>query len=602
VNTWRGLFLLLLLVGVGCTGCYHGFSIYAPETPPKPINPSQHSITCNSDITFEWFPNEAPTPYIFQLSDRSSFASYYVYDPQVLEPEYAMTLPSDTYYWRVASQNEDGLPIVSPTYTFMILETPVIQAIAEVPNTCTKQIEFTFQSNIDVGYFKIELSASSNFQTDLVKQYDGSDTDMDIRSPFRTPDTFDYGSYFWRVLGVASGCEGIFSSPTPIVFSEPQLDHFEFTMPTSMTEHEPISVTITAYDSDQNVFTCYDGTPELTLNPIWGNLYTDSDTRYTDIGKVVTPAQTTLTLSDFENGSQTLTLMLNRATLTGEPQPRLQVTDGDITSQSDSLTVLPLEFLGSGGTALIEPTTGTWDEDGVQDPTVFFLGDIYEIFYSGYGAGVYQIGRARSSTGLGFSKDPSPILTAEAGNTHASQPAFLFYQGIYHIWYTETGASSAIWHASSTDGSGWSKNPAANGVLVPGITYGTAGVNFPEAPALVHDSEGFLLWFVDDYQLGVAESTDGISFSNITYPIPGMGDGTSFASPEFVKDGNVYKCWYVNSNGLNYATSLDPGSGWKQADQNPIQTQQFAPEIQLRAGTWYLWYHGPDSAIYLTTP
>jgi len=88
-------------------------------------------------------------------------------------------------------------------------------------------------------------------------------------------------------------------------------------------------------------------------------------------------------------------------------------------------------------------TSGEWDDEGVSKATVLYHQDqeIYRMWYAGYDGSNVRIGYATSSDGISWSKHTSnPILDLGPDGTWdsngVSDPTVVFNPNTYHMWYT----------------------------------------------------------------------------------------------------------------------------------------------------------------------
>ncbi len=186
--------------------------------------------------------------------------------------------------------------------------------------------------------------------------------------------------------------------------------------------------------------------------------------------------------------------------------------------------------------------TGAWDDFSVNFATVIQDGDVYKMWYTGTGPGaggvgsVRKIGMATSTDGIDWTKhagnpvlDVGPTGAWDAGQV--SIPTVTKVGGGYQMWYSVgiTGASG-IGHATSPDGTTWTKDPA--NPVIPGGSGGWDDIIY--APFVLNDG-CFLQMFYSGCdglgicQIGYARSLDGTTWSKQGAILP-MGTGTDFDS------------------------------------------------------------------------
>jgi len=148
---------------------------------------------------------------------------------------------------------------------------------------------------------------------------------------------------------------------------------------------------------------------------------------------------------------------------------------------------------------LVAGSEENWDEAGVAHPSVLFDGDRYHLWYAGENGSLRSIGYARSDDGVVWEEYPAnPVLEDGAGpawdGKMVSQPAVIFADGIYHLWYAGSdGGEMRIGYATSGDGAGWGRI-FRDPVLEVGVAGGwdSKGVSSPS----VVSGEGVLrIWY-----------------------------------------------------------------------------------------------------------
>jgi hypothetical protein len=108
-----------------------------------------------------------------------------------------------------------------------------------------------------------------------------------------------------------------------------------------------------------------------------------------------------------------------------------------ITAGYTATRVYPPGIVPSGNwswvstTPVLTATAGSWDYAGVQEPSVMMTGSTFVMWYAGRDATGWRIGRATSSDGVAWTKDPSPVLDlgAEWDGASISGPAVVLVNG-----------------------------------------------------------------------------------------------------------------------------------------------------------------------------
>lgn len=115
--------------------------------------------------------------------------------------------------------------------------------------------------------------------------------------------------------------------------------------------------------------------------------------------------------------------------------------------------------------------SGAFDDQQVAEPRVIKLGASYRMYYTGRNASSTgtSLGMAASADGIAWTKDSrNPILDSNRwGNFWGG--AFLFENGIWHLWHGVATGSGRIHYKWSTDGITWTDG-TQNPVLLPGST------------------------------------------------------------------------------------------------------------------------------------
>jgi hypothetical protein len=174
----------------------------------------------------------------------------------------------------------------------------------------------------------------------------------------------------------------------------------------------------------------------------------------------------------------------------------------------------------SGNPVMYEGPPASWDAWGVSPKTVIFDGEIYRMWYAGFGQwpvrGI-RIFYAESSDGITWTKHGAPILDSSAfgwDSALVAAPVVIFDGTTYHMWYTGKDVwqgdfedGSAIGYASSPDGIAWTKfggNPVVEAIT--GYAY---------TSAVVFDGSTYHMWYtywdgaVTDY-VGYATSGSAV--------------------------------------------------------------------------------------------
>jgi N-acetylneuraminic acid mutarotase/predicted GH43/DUF377 family glycosyl hydrolase len=242
---------------------------------------------------------------------------------------------------------------------------------------------------------------------------------------------------------------------------------------------------------------------------------------------------------------------------------------------------------------MLAGTSGDWDKNQVMPRTVIYQDSMYQMWYWGgdFNVHKFQIGYATSPDGINWTKDTlhNPVLkqgpVGAWDDKVVSQPSVLFRDSSYHMWYTgnHKTASGTIYkngHATSTDGSNWTKD-SLNPVLVPGPA-GSWDDEIVADHTVIHDGNKYHMWYLGGsgnglFHLGHATSTDGSNWTKDSLNPVLMKDesweGRGIEWNMVVYDDTVFHLWYCGGGlgtwVVGYATSLD-GINWTKDTRNPI--------------------------------
>jgi predicted GH43/DUF377 family glycosyl hydrolase len=249
---------------------------------------------------------------------------------------------------------------------------------------------------------------------------------------------------------------------------------------------------------------------------------------------------------------------------------------------------------------------------------------MYHMIFVGFGQEGYQgaqVGHATSSDGVVWTMDPNnPVLTrgepGEWDDVYAWGGPLIHDGSGFHMWYTGfDGEHERIGHATSPDGSGWTKyegNPIVD-VGPPGSF--DDGYVWPWSVIVADGTHRMWYSGVDTtasiYKIGYAESADGISWTKHPDPVlePGTGwDSETIWTPAVVfdEDESLYHMWYAGNDGqshtaIGYAWSGD-GIEWTKHRDNPVVTAVSRgatnQAVVFDGSTYHMWY----TAISATDP
>ncbi len=203
---------------------------------------------------------------------------------------------------------------------------------------------------------------------------------------------------------------------------------------------------------------------------------------------------------------------------------------------------------------------GEWDAGGVRYPVVYFDGTKYWMWYQGTGANGPAIGLATSHDGVAWTKSPSNPVFTLSGLISSYVPGAVVKPGAqFMLFYSADGN---IGQMTSTDGVNWTDAGAVFS------TTDSDSLNFSR-PAVIWDGSTYRMWYtriealgggagnpngVYPITIGYGDSLDGTTWNTYGNPIftagsAGAWDRPGVGVPAVIKDGSVYRMWYVGGRG-----------------------------------------------------
>ena len=275
-------------------------------------------------------------------------------------------------------------------------------------------------------------------------------------------------------------------------------------------------------------------------------------------------------------------------------------------------------------------SSGEWDSNHILFPSIIEDGYQLKMWYSGWDGSTQRIGYAKAAYGTRFIKEPSnPVLdigpVGSWDDYGVNEPSILYENGIYKIWYTGVeGApyNGKIGYATSSDGMEWNKY-YQNPILTPNppevwddVTIGYPNVIFNGHEYIMYYSALTDSASPNQWRIGAANSSDGIYW--IKYPLnpiinlgPSSWDGVSVPGCSVVYHDGLYQMWYTGSPSggmddaeIGYATSID-GYNWVKDPVNPVfykgaggtwdSSSVAFPSVVYDGLEYHLWYTGKDA-------
>lgn len=302
---------------------------------------------------------------------------------------------------------------------------------------------------------------------------------------------------------------------------------------------------------------------------------------------------------------------------------------------SQQILALLCIFLGAASTRAADLTEQHWVRD--TDAPVISLGEpgafddthlfapcvmeemgVFTLFYSGstndVANRVFRMGRATSTDGIHFSKDPEPVFDFDDGRHSILTPtllrdpdgAVLREDGKLRLWFASTDFAGGtgvhtLHESTSEDGIHWSEPSAAQ---FEGIY----------APTILKDGGVYRMWYsdvsADPWIVRHAQSTDGKTWERTDAPcivIDQDWEKERLFYPAVIKHEGQYVMWYGaywrargQTTAIGTAVS-DDGLTWTKAPNNPVLTPDESRAweshyttsqsvLKLDDGSWRIWY------------
>ncbi len=199
-----------------------------------------------------------------------------------------------------------------------------------------------------------------------------------------------------------------------------------------------------------------------------------------------------------------------------------------------------------------------WDDEHVFGCDVLFYDGMYHMWYTGDGGDRWKIGYATSPDGETWRKyESNPVLVAQSSIPwHANSvyaPRVLLIDGVFHMWY-ETYPNSG--HATSTDGITWvhDTQPAFE------TTTGTFYEDFVFVGDVMQIDDQFVAWVNGKrngvWKVGRATSPDAVNWTMDADPCfetsTNGWDSQDLYASTVIHNGMQYIMWYAASNGDVY--------------------------------------------------
>lgn len=218
---------------------------------------------------------------------------------------------------------------------------------------------------------------------------------------------------------------------------------------------------------------------------------------------------------------------------------------------------------------VISPNVSDPWEKEIGEPFVIYTNDNYTMWFTSYNftqKEAFKISRSISTDGIDWS--PHQIIFTKSSAAWESEgvnrPSVLLINGVYKMWYGARDSTGTwrIGYATSLDGIGWTRNP--NPVLQPSFSWedkvvAAANVNFLDGIYHMYYHAGPIF----PYNIGHAVSTDGISWVKDPNPILTRGnnflgdfDWNMISTPAVIRVNNKLRMYYAGHDGAHWQFGL----------------------------------------------
>ncbi len=222
---------------------------------------------------------------------------------------------------------------------------------------------------------------------------------------------------------------------------------------------------------------------------------------------------------------------------------------------------------------LIRGGSESWDDELLSVAAVTYDGAQFQMWYGGGDGTLQRVGYATSTDGTTWTKyaDNPVIDVGPQGSWTDSivRPGSVIFEGdVYRMWFFGfgTGGVYRIGHGMSSNGIQWSID--SDPVLEPSTAAGAWDSPAVANPFVAFDGSNFHMWYpagIDGWPpsghiaVGYAFSTDGFNWTKHRYnPVVQTADNYVFLAPALF-DGSAWHMWYSHTDGsirwIEYATS-----------------------------------------------
>ncbi|VVB82200.1 beta-1,4-mannooligosaccharide phosphorylase [uncultured archaeon] len=226
------------------------------------------------------------------------------------------------------------------------------------------------------------------------------------------------------------------------------------------------------------------------------------------------------------------------------------------------------------------PPTQGWEGTVTAEPSIIYENGVFKMWYRGNSGTSSRIGYATSTDGLTWTKYGSnPLSMSLNGNTAIYYP-YVLKVGSYYYMYTVMFPNNNVFRFNSSDGITWNLENGGNPVISASGS-GWEG-SYMDNPAIYYDSATGVWQMLYEaslsFQIGYANSTDGLTWTkyagNPVLPqVSSSWKSTFTGNPELTKINGMYYAFYGGSDGNGWKIGWSNSSDlihWSDYSKDPI--------------------------------
>jgi photosystem II stability/assembly factor-like uncharacterized protein len=176
--------------------------------PPRLMSPADKEFGVKTEVNFKWHKAIQATSYYIQITTIADFSGFF-HESSVNDTIYPFSgLNYDiVYYWRVRSENKDGVSEFSEPWSFRTGYAPVVLKLPKNDSANLKiPVTLKWQKHETQNIYELQLAQDSLFTKDFQK-FENIDSLLEF-----TPSGLKYFTfYFWRMRVTSSENTGLWS-------------------------------------------------------------------------------------------------------------------------------------------------------------------------------------------------------------------------------------------------------------------------------------------------------------------------------------------------------------------------------------------------------